>query len=264
MPPLPLYDSPQNREDMAAYMTSARIVDRCVGMVREAVRESGHDEDTLLIFTTDHGIAFPHMKCNMYDTGIGVSLIVRFPGNKLRGKAVDALVSQLDLFPTIAEFAGIKRPEWLQGHSLLPLLRGETDRVRGEIFSEVNYHAAYEPMRCVRTDRYKLVRFYDDHAERVPANIDDSPSKSFVIEHGFLHTARDREQLFDLYLDPTERLNVSRDPAYQSVYDDLSARLASWMRETDDPLLPGGRVAKPAGAVVNKRDALSARERDYE
>ncbi|MFP4662762.1 MAG: sulfatase-like hydrolase/transferase, partial [Halanaerobiales bacterium] len=74
IPPHPLTDTKENREDMAAFMASAKVMDDCVGKVIEALKESGLEDETFVIFTTDHGIAFPKMKCNLYDTGIGISL----------------------------------------------------------------------------------------------------------------------------------------------------------------------------------------------
>ena len=264
LPPQPLADTKQNREDMAAFMTSARTADRCAGIVLDAIREAGLENNTLIIFTTDHGIAFPRMKCNLYDTGIGVSLIMKVPGlANSKGRVIDALVSQIDLYPTICDLAGIEKPDWLQGISLLPLLAGETERIRDHLFSEVTYHAAYEPMRCIRTERYKYIKLFDDYDGHVPANIDDSPSKSFLLDSGLLDEKRDREQLYDLYLDPTERVNRVADPAYKAVYEDLAAKLADWMKETSDPLL-AGKVPLPPGGKANKRTSLSPRSGEFE
>jgi arylsulfatase A-like enzyme len=264
LPPQPLADTKQNREDMAAFMTSARTADRCAGIVLDAIREAGLEDDTLILFTTDHGIAFPRMKCNLYDTGIGVSLIMKIPGlANSKGRVIDALVSQIDLYPTICDLAGIEKPDWLQGVSLLPLLAGETERIRDHLFSEVTYHAAYEPMRCIRTERYKYIKLFDDYEGHVPANIDDGPSKSFLLDSGLLDEKRDREQLYDLYLDPMERVNRVADPAYKAVYEDLTAKLADWMKETSDPLLQG-KVPLPPGGKANKRTSLSPRSGEFE
>jgi arylsulfatase A-like enzyme len=263
MPPFPLYDCAVNREDAAAYVASAAVMDRCAGIVLQALKESGLAERTLVIYTTDHGIAFPMMKCSLYDTGIGVSLIIKYPGNPLAGRATDALVSQLDLFPTVCDFANIPKPDWLQGVSLLPLFEGRTTRIREELFAELNFHAAREPMRCVRTERYKLIRRYEDFAIIAPSNIDDSPSKTFMLEAGLLNGSHAREMLFDLYLDPLERVNLIDEKSYSEVKEDLSARLDRWMKETDDPLLKGKLVA-PAGARVNAKTTLSPKDRVFE
>lgn len=267
IPPFPFYDSPENREDWAGFMTSVQIVDNCVGKVLNALNEKGIEDDTLIIFTTDHGVPFARMKCNLYDTGTGVSLIIKLPEkflpeNKYRSKSCEAMVSHLDIYPTICELTGLEKPDWLEGNSMIPMLSGETDKVRDEVFGEVTFHAAYEPMRSIRTDRYKLIRIFSDHDNYVPANIDDCNSKDFLIEHNLLDHSRDKEMLFDLYLDPVERVNLIDDESYQEIYRDLSARLDDWMEKTDDPLLEG-RVVRPAGAIVNKLSCLSPEEEDF-
>src|SRR6185295_6919052 len=93
-------------------------------------------DDTLVIFTTDHGLAFPGAKATLYDRGIGVALIVRGPGGFDGGRVVDALVSHLDVYPTLCDLAGIERPAFLQGRSLLPLARREAAEIRDVIFAE--------------------------------------------------------------------------------------------------------------------------------
>ena len=172
-----LPDTAETRADMADYMTSVREVDRCMGLVLDALRDSGLWEDTILLLTTDHGIAFPHMKCNLYDTGTGVTLCIKPAGNWCTPRALDALVSQLDVFPTLCDLLHLEKPDWLQGTSLLPLLLGEKEEVRGELVTEVTYHAAYEPLRALRTQRYTYIRRFDEEFCRpVLPNIDASPS----------------------------------------------------------------------------------------
>lgn len=262
-PPFPIYDTKQNREDMAAFMSSVRVVDECVGNILNAIKETGIEDECLIIFTTDHGIAFPKMKCNLYDTGIGISFIMKYPGNPCRGEAVDSLVSQLDFFPTVCDMLDIEKPQWLQGNSLMPLLNKQTDKIREEIFSEVSYHASYEPMRCIRTERYKLIRFFDNHDNIVPSNIDDGLAKEFLFEHGYLKTKRKKDMLFDLYFDPVERVNLVDDKEYKKIYEELSIKLEDWMSCTNDPLIYG-KVEMPEGAIVNKLSCLSAEIDDFE
>lgn len=262
VPPFPLADAPPNRFDMAGFHTSLRTVDACVGIVTDAVREAGLQEQTVLLFTTDHGLPFPQMKCTLYDTGIEVSLILVYPGGP-PANVVDALVSQIDLFPTLCELAGVGVPERREGRSLLPLLEGRTERIRDELFAEVTYHAAYEPMRCVRTERYKYIRNFDDH-HRIPmSNIGDSPSKTYMAEHGYAEERKARDMLFDLALDPVERINRCGDPGYDAVRKDLSGRLQAWMERTGDPLLEG-RVPRPAGTQVNTLECFSALTDEFE
>lgn len=262
-PPFPVADNKDNREDMARFMASATFMDRCFGQVYDTIERAGIMDNTLVIFTTDHGIAFPYMKCNLYDTGIGVSLIMNYKNNRLKGSVSDSLVSQLDIFPTICELVGIEKPEWLQGNSMIPLFEGMTDSIRDEIYSEVSYHAAYEPKRCIRTNRYKLIRHYDTHSKVVPANIDDSSPKSFLIDNGYLDTNIEKDMLFDLYRDPLERINLVDDQQYELIYKELSDRLENWQNDTDDPLVIG-QIAKPDGAIVNRLECVSPTIREFE
>ena len=90
--------------------------------------ERGLADNTIVILTTDHGLPFPGAKATLYDRGIGVMLIVRGPGGFHGGRVSDALVSQIDLYPTLCELAGVEQPDCLQGRSLLPLVRGRGDR----------------------------------------------------------------------------------------------------------------------------------------
>lgn len=263
VPPFPQYDNRANREEMARYMASAREMDACVGVVLDALKESGKEDETIVFYTTDHGLALPHMKCSLYDPGIGVALLLTYPGNPMRGRAIDSLVSHIDLFPTLCDLIGADQPAWLQGVSMLPLLEGGSVSIRQELFAEVTYHASYEPQRCVRTERYKLIRRFDDHDGVVSSNIDAGYGKSFLLNHGLLERKLAKEQLFDLYFDPTERHNVAQDPGYREVYRQLSGRLEQWMEDTGDLLLQG-KYPKPADAKINKLSCIDPGDGDYE
>ena len=257
-PPQPLPDTPETRRDMAAFKASAAILDRGVGAVLDALNASGLAEHTLVIATNDHGLAFPGMKCTLTDHGIGVALIMRGPGFG-GGRVSDALVSQIDIFPTICELLGIERPSWLQGRSLMPLIRGEAREVNQAIFAEVTYHAAYEPQRAARTSRWKYIRRFDERDGPAMPNVDDSPSKAVWLAHGWRDRSVAREQLYDLIFDPNEAGNRAGDPAFAAVLEEMRAQLDTWMRATDDPLLRGP-VPAPPGAELNDPDGLSPSE----
>lgn len=254
MPPAPLPDTPETRYDTAAYKTCVRILDTEVGRVLNALDQAGLADNTLVISTTDHGIAFPMMKCNLTDHGIGVLLIMRGPGFS-GGEVIDGMVSQVDLFPTLCDLIGIDHPDWLQGKSLLPLVRGEADEIHEEIFAEINYHSYYDPQRAVRTKKWKYIRHWYPTARPGDLNCDGSPSKSYFLERGWRQKTQPREQLYDLIFDPFETHNLALDPAYQHARNAMRRRLATWMETTDDPLLAGW-VPAPPNARINDPAAL--------
>ncbi|HWL51199.1 MAG TPA: sulfatase [Chthoniobacteraceae bacterium] len=245
------------RNDWSGYLRSAAIVDRAVGRVLAALRNSGLERNTLVVFTTDHGIAFPRCKATLYDHGIGVALMIRPPG-KVRRSRIDALVSQVDLYPTLCDYLSVPFPKWLEGHSLRPLIDGKIDEVREDLFAESTYHAAYEPVRCIRTREYKYIRRFDDGSP-VLANVDDGPTKNFYLRERPGEFSSPREMLFELTSDPGEQRNLADQPEYEAVKAKLAQRLRHWMKSTKDPLL-NGDVPLPAGAVENLRDSLSATE----
>ncbi|MFP4374774.1 MAG: sulfatase [Spirochaetaceae bacterium] len=262
-PPAVVADTPATRYDMERFLSALDAVNEVVGIVLDAVTEADLWNDTVILLTTDHGPAFPEMKGTLQDGGIGVSLMLHVPEIADDGRVEQALVSQLDLYPTMCELAGVATPRPTEGRSLLPLLSGEAAAVRDEVFAETNYHANYEPARAVRTERYKLIRRYGEAAAPLPANVDDSPPKTVMGEAGCFEIARPGEQLVDVLIDPTERMDFSGEPAYRHVYDDLSARLDAWMARTDDPLRAGA-VPRPQGSRVNRQDARSPEEPTWE
>ncbi len=257
LPPPFLPDTPEIRQDVAAYKASARSLDHGVGSVLNTLHETGLDRNTLVICTTDHGLAFPTAKASLLDRGIGVMLIMRGPGLP-PGAVHDELVSQIDVFPTICEMAGIEAPPWLAGRSIVGLVSGdEAAGTRSEIFAELTYHAAYEPQRAIRTERFKYIRRFDDYPYPVLPNCDDSPSKDAYLARGWATRPVSRESLHDLFFNPGEGRNLIDDPDYAPVAEDLRARLHRWMQKTADPLLDGP-VPAPPGARINAQNQSSA------
>jgi arylsulfatase A-like enzyme len=258
-PPAPLPDVPAVRDDAARYSASAQALDRGIGNVLDALSAAGLDDNTLIIYTTDHGPAFPGMKCNLTDHGIGVALILRGPGGFRGCRPVDAMVSHIDLFPTLCDLTGAPHPAWLQGRSLLPLVEGATEEIHDAIFAEVTYHAAYEPQRAVRTPRYKYIRRYGARQAPVLPNCDDGPSKDYWLAHGWAERPIPDEQLYDLVFDPNEANNLAGHPEAAQTLEAMRRRLDAWMEATADPLLRGD-VPAPPGAQVNDPGGLSPRE----
>ena len=259
LPPAPIPDTPETRLDTAAYHASARNLDLAVGQILDAVDRNGLSGNTLVISTTDHGVSFPLMKCNLEDNGWGVSLIMRGPGGFNGGRVVDALISQLDVYPTLCDLAGVAHPAWLEGKSMLPVIGGEAKEINDEVFAEVTYHAAYEPKRAVRTGRWKYIRRFGDKHTPVLPNCDDGLSKSVWLEYGWGKMRLPEESLYDLIFDPNEQNNLAADAASATVLTEMRGRLDRWMRRTGDPLL-NGPVPAPHGAQINNPDGVSPNE----
>jgi N-sulfoglucosamine sulfohydrolase len=259
LPPAPLADTPETRRDMAEFHKAVRILDEKMGAVFNALDRFGLADNTLVVCTTDHGIAFPRMKCNLHDSGTGTFMIIRGPkvgdGSLFRGgRVVDAMTTHMDVFPTVLDLVGLPKPDTLDGTSLVPLLRGDVSTLHDAVFSEVTYHAAYEPMRGVRTSRYKYIRRFDGRLRPVVPNVDDGYTKRRWLDWGWASTRPEEEMLYDLALDPNEQSNRIGDPAMDAVAAEMRHRLDAWMRETEDPLLQGF-VVPPAGAHVTWADS---------
>ena len=259
-PPMPLPDTEVTRRNMAGFVASARHMDEKFGRVLTALDNAGLAESTLVFCFADHGLQFPRNMCNLTDHGMAVYCIARGPGGFTGGKVIDEMVSLIDLLPTAYEVAGIDIPKHVDGKSLVPLANGQTQVHRDVIFAESNFHAAYEPMRCVRTERYKYIRRYDGREEPVLPNMDDGPSKDLLLDSGWVEHRRDQEMLYDLVFDPTEADNLVDRPDMSDIKESLSNRLSQWMRDTADPLLDTGVLDPPHGSRINDPDGLSPNE----
>jgi arylsulfatase A-like enzyme len=259
LPPAPLPDVPEVRRDMAGFHSSARILDQGVGLVLDALETAGLAENTLVISTTDHGIAFPNMKCSLRDTGTGVSMMMRGPGVFSKPAVSDALLSHVDVFPTLCDFLGIPHPAWLTGKSFLPVVEGKQAEINDAVFAEVTYHAAYEPKRSVRTSRWKYIRHFDDRKNIVAPNCDDGASKSYWMANGWKNLPSvAHEEFYDLLFDPNEQNNLAfkKDESTEAALKDLRSRLDHWMHESKDPILRGP-VPLVSGGHITPQDADS-------
>jgi N-sulfoglucosamine sulfohydrolase len=234
-------------------------MDDAVGVILRQLEASGLADNTLVISTTDHGIAFPAMKCNLTDQGWGVLLMMRGPAGFRGGKVCDAMVSQLDIYPTICELLNLERPSWLTGKSIMPLMRGDAKEINDQVFGEVTYHAAYEPKRAIRTHRYKYIRHFGGRKTPVLPNCDDGPSKSLWLSYDWKNQPVVEERLYDLVFDPLEHNNLATDRALSSSLADLRGRMDTWMKATADPLLHGP-VPLPPGAVNNDVNGISPQD----
>ncbi|HHT28144.1 MAG TPA: sulfatase [Firmicutes bacterium] len=231
-----LQDTAGSRTEMAEIQGAVHVVDVAVGRILTALEELGQAQNTIVVFTTDHGLALPRAKCTLYDPGIETALIMRYPQGKWQG-AYDQLVSNIDILPTLLDTVGIPQPESLQGRSLIPLLQRKDAEWRDRIFAELTYHEYYDPCRCIRTERYKLIVFFS----AAPAYMDCSqsyhPRSKPIVPAAPRREYHPLVELYDLRNDPWEQVNLAGNTAYAEIEQSLLRQLHAWMIETDDPLL---------------------------
>ena len=233
------------REELAAFEGMLGAADDAVGRVLDALDAAGLREETLVVFTTDHGIAFPRAKGTLYEAGIGTALIADHPALP-SGESRDHLLSNVDLLPTLLDVAGGEPPDAVAGRSFAPLLwDDDPDAGRERAFLEETFHDKYNPTRGVRTPRYKYVRSFGDLPKvYLPMDVLQSPSGRALYER-YYTSARPEEELYDLAADPLEEENLIDDPEYAEVADRLRTSVDDWMARTDDPLLDGDVPVPP-------------------
>ena len=260
--PLPyLKDTPGLRMDMAMFYENIRRMDHAVGQILDALATRGLADSTLVIFTTDHGIAFPRAKATLYDSGIRTTLLMRWPDGMKGGRTVPALLSNVDLFPTLMEIVHGSPPEGCDGRSFLRVLEGENTEGRAAIFAEKNT-SADDIKRCVRTTRTKYIRNYSDGPQLLlPTDIEVTASRR---DMGDEHLApRLPVELYDLAEDPWEQDNLAGREAYRATEAEMGALLHRVLEETQDPILEGA-VPRPEGeagivAGIWNSDAMQRR-----
>jgi arylsulfatase A-like enzyme len=232
------------RQEVAELHTAIDMLDSAVGRVLAALERSGRADNTLVLFTADHGLPFQRAKGTLYGPGIAIPLIARWPGRITPGANTPALSSNVDIMPTLLEAVGLPAPESTQGRSILPILLGQSEEApRDAVYSEKSYHEHYDPIRSVRTERYSYIRNFAPRPMMVlPSDIYNSPTRQSFTEDESLWSHRPAEELYDLTADPGETNNLALepvDPVHDEVLQTMRAKLDAWMAGTDDPILRG-------------------------
>lgn len=253
-----LPDNPLVRTELSRFYQDIRNLDREVGTVLDTLEHGPAGKDTLVIFTTDHGAAFPGAKATLYDPGIHVPLILHWPGHIEGGARPDTLLSNLDLAPTLIELAGGTPAPSLAGRSFRPLLEGSAYRERDSVGGALFYDVAYDPMHYVRTRTHKYIRSFAVTPETA-AGADPEVLSTFaagrwvrVDDYDVLTSPTwqalappegsprpPEEELYDLSTDPRERINLAEDPAARVIMETMRERMRRMMEATDSPLLRG-------------------------
>ena len=234
-----LKDTEGTRRELADLQGAVRHVDTQFGRLLAALKELGLEANTLVVFTTDHGIAMPRAKCSLYEPGVQVALLLSMasrPG--WNGGAVHPeMVSNIDVLPTILDVAGVPIPKNVQGRSFSPLLDGKPYQPRKEIFSELTYHSYYDPRRAIRTETHKLILNFTT----APSFMDPSqcwrPPSDVVVPVNPAAAFHPYVELFDLTKDPWEQTSVAGRGEYAAIRGQLLTALHRHLAETKDPIL---------------------------
>lgn len=229
------------RAELAELQGAIRHMDEQMGRVLSAVADLNLERTTLVIFTTDHGIAMPRAKCSLYEPGMRTAFLMRYPTREgwHGGVRHKQMVQNIDLVPTVLDLAGVTAPGNLDGRTLAPLLDGRSYSARERIFGELTYHDYYDPRRSVRTETHKLIVNFSS----APAFMDPSqswrPRSDTVVPANHALAYHPPYELYDLRNDPWEQRDLAGDAGQAAVLNELRVALRDHMRATADPILDG-------------------------
>ena len=268
--------NPRLREVVRNYYDCMLRLDACVGQLLNELSRAGKDDNTLVIFVGDHGAQMARGKVTVYEGGMRVPWIARWPGIIQPGQRSEALVSTIDLLPTLMDAAGVRTPQGLPGKSLRPLFSGIQGKTfRRYLFCERNCDAAHLtfPQRTVRDERYKLIhslvrdredpaaRYYRVHgASHWAGSLTDEELKGATEQtrEGYARWLNPPEyQLYDLQADPHEWNDLAEDPVFVGIKKRLQKALRDWQQETEDPLRDESKLAQ----LMQETDAVNGLKR---
>ena len=262
-------DTKATREYRTQYYAAVSRADAWLGAIYDLTRER-LGPDTLFLYISDHGAQWPFAKWDLYDAGIRVPFLAVWPGVIEPGSTSDALLSAVDLTPTLIEVAGGTPPEGLDGRSFAAVLRGAKTDHRDRIFATTTNDGNMNvyPSRCVRTPEWKyILNLHPDwehtsHIDRAKPRdglgywstwvkrAETDPEAAALVKR---YHERPPEELYDLTADPHELKNLAADPNEADRLREMRADLEGWMREQGDTgevfgqprPLDGGEVPRP-------------------
>ncbi|UYZ63511.1 sulfatase-like hydrolase/transferase [Hymenobacter weizhouensis] len=275
-------NGPGQRDSIAGYYNGVKRIDEGVGMLMQALKAAGKDHNTLVIFLGDHGSPFARSKQTNYEAGVRVPFLVRLPGQGRPNFTSNALISTVDIVPTVLDATGVAIPAGLAGRSFKQVLNGpgyvRRDALCTEYTSHIFSKGYYFPRRTVTDGRYKLI------VNLLPGRVfggaasDNDNAPTFAAEPRYNNTlvrtvfntlkTPPAEELYDLNVDPFEFTNLAGQTSgvNKEKQDELRAKLLKWRQDTQDPLLDPAQLKaltdrhdNPGGTTpVAARASLSA------
>ena len=210
---------------LKGYDANNYYMDYEFGQMLEILEKHGKSENTVVIYVNDNEAKLPRTKNTLYETGTRVPMVVRWPGVMEPGITTEAKVSFIDFMPTFMAIAGGQAPEIIDGKSMLPVWKGQTDQHHDELYFSytgviVSKNGRQEtpyPIRAIRTDKYRYIR-----------NI------NHTIPHPKSKIMNPYEELYDLKNDPGELTNLAQNSEFESVRAELSGKIDAWMTRIGD------------------------------
>jgi len=260
------------RNDILDYMVEIEHFDGMVARAIHALEAAGRLDNTIVVLTSDNGMPFPRAKATLYDYGTRMPLAIRWPGGiRAAGRRYDGFVNLSDMAPTFLQAAGLKPPKEMTARSLMGVFTQTEAAGRDAAFTAMERHDGCRkggkgyPCRAIRTKDYLYIYNFEPTrwpsgspdasvcARAIPyGEIDDSPTKTFMMEHRNEHGVgklaelafgmRPAEELYDLRNDPGQLRNVAGSIEYLDAQQSMRRRLFDHLRKTGDPRVTGGTV----------------------
>lgn len=230
------------RSDLATFQATVKFFDECVGEIVQGVKDAGIEDNTIIIVTSEHGIPYPGSKWAVRKAGIEIPLIVYQPGTIFSGgKEEEALMSNVDILPTLLDYISVDIPSQVQGKSFIPYLSGATKQLpRNEVFGQYTRDMKRDnESRSVFDGQYWYIHYFSE-GRSVDYPVDVDPVRFAAhLERCKTKGSRPFFQLYDIQNDPYQLKDVGADPKNKKIVDDLSDRLLKWMEEVGDQLVDG-------------------------
>jgi N-sulfoglucosamine sulfohydrolase len=263
--PFQRVENPEILENAANFYNCVQRVDAGMGMLLDALKASGKNENTIIVFMGDNGPPFARGKTSCYEAGLRTPLLVRWPGVSQAGLVSQALVCSVDIMPTLLDAAGVS-PPGMQGRPMRMLLQGDARNWRTYMAGEFHFHTGsyFFPRRAIRDDRYKLI--YNPLSGRVkpPAKVDGDNAAAVAASKKYNGTAAQRAmkrlgdpppwELYDLEKDPWEFENLAGDPARKTTLVRMQKALTDWQDETGDPFRDPKLIEKTLKETLEKKE----------
>lgn len=246
LPELPLV-----RKEVTQYFNSVRRLDDMVGRILDILEEEGVADNTIVMFLSDNGMAFPFSKTNCYLQSTNTPWIVRWPG-KVKPNTINAkdFISAIDFFPTVLEAVGLRTPDGLDGTSFVPTLLGQKQKGRDKVFTQFFETSAKKqfPMRCIQDAKYGYIfnawsdgetRFRNESQSgyTYKAMVEAGKTNPEIADRVKLFDNRKVEEFYDFENDPNALHNLIEDPKYAEIINKYRVDMELWMEKVNDPAL---------------------------